>query len=238
MKDQIGDRMKWFYENRTRFMLMRRIYTIIRIDGKSFHTYTRGLNLPFDDQLMEDMDATAAYLCRQIQGSNFAFVQSDEISILLTDFDEVDTGAWFEGNVQKMCSVSASLATAKFNQLRPDKIALFDSRVFQLPSQQEVQNYFIWRQQDTMRNSVSVTARSVYSHKELHGKSTSEKQELLLRKGINWNNYAPRYKQGRLIMKQPFEKMDGVLRNRWATMDVPVFTSDKTFLEKKILVNA
>ena len=86
MKDSIGDRMKENYENRSRFSMARRSYTLIRVDGKAFHTYTRGLIRPFDDGLIEDMDATAVYLCKNIMGAKFAFVQSDEISILLTDF--------------------------------------------------------------------------------------------------------------------------------------------------------
>lgn len=237
MKDQLGDRMKVFYEDRTRYTLMRRAYTIIRIDGKAFHTYTRDLKRPFDDQLMDDMDATAAYICQNIQGAKFAFVQSDEISVLITDFDDIRTGAWFEGNLQKMCSVSASLATAKFNQLRPDRIALFDSRVFQMPNKAEVENYFIWRQQDTTRNSISSVARSLYSHKALNGKGNDEKQELIFRKGINWNDYAPKYKRGRLIEKIPFEK-NGALRTKWTSVEVPVFTKERAFLNDRILNNA
>lgn len=237
MKDQIGDRMKEFYEDRTRYTLMRRTYTIIRIDGKAFHTYTRGLQKPFDDRLMEDMDATAAYICQNIQGAKFAFVQSDEISVLITDFDEINTGAWFEGNLQKMCSVSASMATAKFNQLRPAKIALFDSRVFQMPNKAEVENYFIWRQQDTTRNSISSVAQSLYSHKELNGKGNDEKQELIFQKGINWNDYAPKYKRGRLIEKVAFEK-NGAIRNKWTSVEVPVFTKEREFLNSRIISNA
>ena len=91
------------------------------------------------------MDETAKYLCENIQGAKFAFVQSDEISILLTDFDKLQTDAWYNGNIQKITSISASLATAKFNELRPNKIALFDSRVFTITSNIEVENYFIWR---------------------------------------------------------------------------------------------
>lgn len=237
MKDQIGNRMKAFYEDRTRYALMRRTYTIIRIDGKAFHTYTRGLQKPFDDRLMDDMDTTAAYICQNIQGAKFAFVQSDEISVLITDFDDINTGAWFEGNLQKMCSVSASLATAKFNQLRPDKIALFDSRVFQMPNKVEVENYFIWRQQDTTRNSISSVAQSLYSHKELNGKSSDEKQELIFQKGINWNDYAPKYKRGRLIEKLAFEK-NGTIRTKWTSIEVPVFTKEKEFLNNRIISNA
>ena len=95
MKDALGDRMKANYEDRTRISLPRRSYTIIRIDGKAFHTYTRGMISPFDDGLIADMDATAAYLCKNIMGAKFAFVQSDEISILLTDFEDIGTQSWF-----------------------------------------------------------------------------------------------------------------------------------------------
>ena len=163
MKDQLGDRMKDFYEDRTRYKLARRTNTIIRIDGKAFHAYTKGLNRPFDQGLMEDMNKTTEYLCQNIQGAKFGFVQSDEISILLTDYDDITTHAWFDGNLQKMASIAASLATAKFNQLRMTrfcrnnvdpmeslassmmdqtmspgeienfKLAMFDARVFQIP---------------------------------------------------------------------------------------------------------
>lgn len=108
----LGDRMKKQYEDRSRIYLQRRTYTIIRIDGKAFHTYTQGLERPFDSKFCRDMDKTAEFLCRNIQGAQFAFVQSDEISILLTDFETIATEAWFDANLQKMCSVSASLATA------------------------------------------------------------------------------------------------------------------------------
>lgn len=230
MKDTLGDRMKMYYEDRTRFALPRRTYTIIRIDGKAFHTYTRGLVRPFDDQFMIDMDETAKFLCAHIQGVRFAYVQSDEISVVLTDFEKITTAAWFDGNIQKMVSISASLATAKFNELRPGKLAYFDSRVFTIPFQTEVENYFIWRQQDATRNSISNVAQSLYTHKELTGKSSNQKQELIFQKGINWNDFAPRYKRGRLITKEFFDKQ-GATRSRWIVNDVPVFTQDRSFLQ-------
>ena len=209
-KDTLGDRMKG-YEVTTRTFLPRRSYTIIRVDGRAFHTYTRGMERPFDIGLIEDMNATAAYLCKNIMGAKFAYVQSDEISILLTDFEDIGTQAWFENNVQKMVSVAASMATAKFNQLRllrgcsiplvdtngneykalhqseieNFKLAEFDARVFQIPQKVEVENYMIFRQQDATRNSISSVAQSMYSHKELHGVSSDAKQELIFQKGIN-----------------------------------------------------
>lgn len=233
MKDQLGDRMKEYYESRTKLLLPRRTYTLIRIDGKAFHTYTRGLERPFDKQLINDMDETAKYLCKNIQGSKFAFVQSDEISILLTDFDKLQTSAWFDGNIQKITSVSSSLATAKFNELRPNKIALFDSRAFTIPSNVEVENYFIWRQQDTVRNSISSVAQSLYSSKELHGVNVSKMQELCFQKGVNWNDFDPKEKRGRLIVKEYYDK-EGAQRSRWVSVAPPTFTQDRDKLSKLI----
>ena len=232
-KDSLGDRMKDFYENRTRNFLPRRTYTIIRVDGKAFHSYTRGLVRPFDEKLVNDMDETACYMCKNIQGAKFAFVQSDEISILLTDFEGLTTDAWFDGNIQKIASISASLATAKFNELRPNKIALFDSRVFTISSDIEVENYFIWRQQDTTRNSISSVAQSMFSHRELENKNTDQMQEMCFQKGVNWNDFSAKLKRGRLIVKQDYEK-EGATRSKWVSVEPPIFTQEREML--KVLI--
>ena len=251
MKDSLGDRMKMFYEDRTRLKLPRRTYTIIRIDGKSFHTYTKGLQRPFDNGLIEDMNATAAYLCKNIQGAKFAYVQSDEISIVLTDFDDYSTHAWFDANMQKMCSVSASMATSEFNRLRLMrdskqgaldirelhlfKMAEFDARVFQIPFVEEVKNYFIWRQQDAVRNSISSVAQSLYSHKELNGKKTNDMQEMIFQKGINWNDYHFREKRGAVIARVPVEMTNcdvTYTRNKWTVVETPIFSQEKEFFDK------
>lgn len=284
MKDQLGDRMKDFYEDRTRFKLARRTNTIIRIDGKAFHTYTRGLKRPFDEGLMEDMNKTTEFLCQNIQGAKFGYVQSDEISILITDYDDMSTHAWFDGNLQKMASIAASLATAKFNQLRMArfcrnnvdpmaslassmidetmspgeienfKLAMFDARVFQIPYQEEVINYFIWRQQDATRNSISSVAQANFSQKELHGKKTNEMQDMLmLQKEINWNDFTPREKRGSLIRKvqKKFIKPEHIedvaktpntervsenhvyIRSKWeADPETPIFSQEKGYLRR------
>ena len=229
--DNLGDRMKSYYEDRTRYALPRRTFTLIRLDGKAFHSYTRGLKRPFDDQLMVDMDETAKFLCKEIQGSKFAFVQSDEISIVLTDFDSLDTDAWYDGNISKIVSVSASLATGKFNELRPGKLAFFDSRVFTIPYKTEVENYFLWRQNDSSRNSIASVAQSLYSSKELYGKKCNQMQEMIFQKGINWNDYASRYKRGRGIIKEFYDK-GGVQRSHWITVEVPIFSQDREFFNK------
>lgn len=252
MIDELGNRMKEFYENRTKQFLPRRTHTIIRIDGKAFHTYTKGLKRPFDEGLIGDMNETAKFLCKEIQGARLGYVQSDEISILLTDFDKLTTSAWFDGNVQKITSVSSSLATAKFNELRlirffqtfhiPEdqpvdhldvwcekRKAFFDSRVFTIPSLTEVENYFIWRQQDATRNSIQSVAQSLYSHKELNNKSTNQLQEMIFQKGVNWNDYDDGLKRGRLIVKEDYLKEDSI-RSRWVVENPPIFSKDKTFL--------
>lgn len=111
----LNDRMKNNYENRSKTYLTRRMPVIIRIDGKAFHTLTRGLNRPFDEILHEAMNYTMQYLCKNIQGCKLGYTQSDEITLLLTDYDKLDTDAWFDYAVQKICSVSASMATMAFN---------------------------------------------------------------------------------------------------------------------------
>lgn len=265
MKDMLGDRMKGFYENVTKYFLPRRTYTIIRIDGKAFHSYTKGCVRPFDEALVNDMDETAKYLCENVQGCKLAFVQSDEISLVLTDFDKLNTSSFFGGSVQKIASVTASMATAKFNQFRivreianrdyksydesdtylscthnmaslqreieesveNIKLAEFDSRVFTIPHISEVYNYLIWRQQDTTRNSIQSVAQSLYSHKELHGKKTDDLQELIFQKGINWNDYDPKLKRGRLIIKTEIE---GSERKKWSSVAPNIFTQDKSQL--------
>ena len=224
MKDSLGDRIKENYENRTRYYLPRRTYSIIRIDGKSFHNYTKWFVKPFDDGLIDAMNESAIDLCKQIAGSQFAFAQSDEISVLMTDFDKAVTESWFDNNIQKIVSVSSSIATAKFNEcIRSPKLALFDARVFVIPDPVEVENYFIWRQNDWTRNSIQLVGRSAFSHKELQGKSNSEVQDMLmLERGINWNDYPTYLKRGRIIKK---------VRNEWEVdYEIPIFTQDRNYL--------
>jgi tRNA(His) 5'-end guanylyltransferase len=232
-KDNLGDRMKDYYEGRSQTYLLRRSYTIIRIDGKAFHSYTEGLKRPFDDKLISDMDETTKSLVEEIQGAKLGYVQSDEISLLLTDFDNLKTDAYFDGNIQKIVSVTAALATYYFNKVRGfnNKLAVFDSRVFQLPTKQEVINYFIWRQQDASRNSIASVAQSLYTHKELKGKNTNQQQELIFQKGINWNNYPSRQKRGGLFVKPSLITDE----NRSEIENLPIFS--KSDILQKLIIN-
>jgi len=213
----IADRMKNNYEKRSRTYLTRRTPVIMRLDGKAFHTFTKHMERPFDKAFNDMMRKTALKLCDEIQGAQCAYVQSDEISILITDYTRLTTDSWFDYQVQKMVSVSASIATAEFNKLfLADLIksnkpfvtqtvtvpsAYFDSRVFNIPIE-DVNNYFVWRQQDWLRNSIQLAAQARFSHKQLHKKNTMEmKQMLLEQKDILWDDYEDRWKNGSFCRK-------------------------------------
>lgn len=203
----IGERMKRNYERPYSTMLTRRMPVIIRLDGKGFHTFTRGCDKPFDEKISNTMLKTAEKLVGNIQGAKIAYTQSDEISLLLTDYDTIETDAWFEYNVQKICSVSASMCTAFFNSVynhdAPQgkrKMALFDPRVFNIPKE-EVMNYFLWRQQDWIRNSVQMCAQSLYSQKQLNGKNIYEMKEMSKMKGLDWDSLPLNLKYGNFITK-------------------------------------
>jgi tRNA(His) 5'-end guanylyltransferase len=116
VNDALGTRMKTYYEQVPKTRLVRRMPVAIRIDGKAFHTFTRGFQKPFDEVLGNAMVKTMEYLCKNIQGCVFGYTQSDEITLLLIDYQTLETDAWFEYEVQKMCSISASMATMAFNK--------------------------------------------------------------------------------------------------------------------------
>lgn len=254
-KDSLGDRMKK-YEDITRIYLLPRSYTLLRCDGRAFHSYLRGCERPFDKGIIEDMDSTAIYLCENIQNAKLGYVQSDEITILLCDFDSIETSQFFDGNIQKISSIVASMATAKFNQCRMIRqlnaytkdaqpyeyeklLAQFDCRVWTVPSRWEAVNAFIWRNQDCSRNSVSMVAQSLYSHNQLHGKSTKDMHEMIHQAGKNWaTDYTDGEKNGRLIVKEEYfapvkEWRDialfnpNVSRTRWVSKGAWKFTENK-----------
>lgn len=224
-RDDLGNRMKTFYEEIPKTRLMRRTPVVIRIDGKAFHTFTRGFKRPFDDVLIKTMQETAKYLCENIQGCSLAYTQSDEISLLLIDYQRFETSAWFDYEIQKMCSISASMATMAFNNIFRDMVgelhikgtleeeyscilykaaqkgAMFDSRVFNIP-REEVTNYFYWRQLDASRNSVQMVGQANFSHKELQHKSCNDIQDMLMtQKGINWNDFPAYQKCGSCVVR-------------------------------------
>lgn len=216
--------------------------------AKLFHTYTKGCKKPVDKNLVHCMNETAIYLCKNVQNCVVAYVQSDEISLLLNNFKDINTQSWFDNNLQKMVSVSAAMSSAKFTSISDlifgaPKLAMFDSRAFIMPKE-EVCNYFIWRQNDATRNSVQMLARTLYSHKDCENKNNSELQEMCFQKGINWNDCPTSQKRGRCIIKTQTEKLGfnpktkeqlPSLRTEWIVDDeIPILSQDRDYITKFI----
>lgn len=199
--DQVGERMKWA-EHQTTLVLPRRAYTILRLDGKTFHSFTRGVEKPYSVKLADALDAGALALLGEVMGGRMAYGQSDEYSFLLTDFTAPDTEAWFGGCVQKIVSVAASVFTAAFNQaFGGERLAYFDARCFTLAHRESVVNYFAWRQADAMRNSVSMVASCHFSPRALYGRGTAERREMLRAKGVDWDALPAAVRRGRVVKK-------------------------------------
>ena len=246
--DSLGDRMK-MYEGVTRTRLIPKLPVMLRLDGKAFHTLTRGMDKPVDKRFQAAMYATAKALCEEVQGCQLAYVQSDEITLLLVDYQTYRTQSWFDYEIMKMCSVAAGIASAHFSGCYDDKVGIFDCRAWNLP-QHEVVNALIWRQQDATRNSISSLAQSHFSPKELHGKDSVTMQDMLvLQKGVNWNDCPVPQKRGVCVVKETFtvecpvgfgppghnaDQLDVTAkRTRWIVDEnIPIFTQDRQYIEK------
>lgn len=252
--DVIGNRMKENYENRYRFYLTRRTPAIIRIDGKAFHTFTKKFKRPYDDILVETMIKTTKQLCTGIEGCVLGYTQSDEISLLITDFKRFNTNAWFDYNIQKMVSIASSMATLHFNKIflckmldyngkglitdkefdiynnAYNKGALFDARVFNVPKE-EVNNYFVWRQADAIRNSIEMLGRSKYSPSQLNKVTTTQMKNMLEKEhNVSWDKLDPKYKQGTTCYKLDFY-VEGIRRTTWDTSSEVVFKGNQDFID-------
>jgi len=227
MKDELGRRFKRDYEDALRLHLPRHSYYIVRIDGRAFHTFTANMPRPYCRPLADAMDEAALYACREMIGCAFAYGQSDEYSFLLTDIQRDDSPLWFDGNVQKIVSVSASLFTAAFNQtLSSPRPAIFDSRVMVIPQRTEVEKYFLWRQVDAEANSLNMLASTHYSHQELLNKSTAEKHDLLHAKGVNWAQHPADFKRGRIVHHGDAG---------WSVdREIPIFSRDPAYLARLV----
>lgn len=230
--DDLGVRMKTFYEQIPKTKLTRRCPVALRIDGKAFRTFTRGFQKPFDEVLIKSMQETMKYLCENIQGCVLGYTQSDEITLILVDYKKLTSSAWFDYEVQKICSIAASMATMAFNEsfskiyskLYRGKIehgenvdelvktyafkagkAMFDCRCFNIPKE-EVTNLIYWRQLDATRNSIQMVGQANFSHKELQNKSRNNIQDMLMtQKGINWNDLPIYQKRGSCCVKKEIE---------------------------------
>jgi tRNA(His) 5'-end guanylyltransferase len=250
--DSLGDRMKE-YEGVPRTRLIPKVPVMIRLDGKAFHTFTRGMPRPYHRPFHECMWTAARYLCEHIQGCQLAYVQSDEITLLLLDTMSLEAEGWFGYEVQKMASIAAAMCTAAFNKALfsstgfPDidgpPMAAFDARVWNVPKE-EVTNAFLWRQQDATRNAIQMVGQSKFSHKELHGVSCAQIQEKLFQEhGINFNDLPVPQKRGVCVVKEyydsPVVNRDGstehlmCARRRWhIDENIPIFSQDRQYVER------
>lgn len=188
-KDVWGDRMKG-YEVESRLTFASDKPVLLRLDGKAFHTYTKGMDRPYDLRLSNAMKETMKFLCEEIQDVRFGYTQSDEITLVLTADVSEEYQPWFGWQAQKLISVATSLCTFKFNELMYEytgKPGIFDCRAFQVPSKVEAMNATYWRQADGIRNSVQMLAQSLFSHKELHEKGQSDLKEMMnVDRGVSW----------------------------------------------------
>ncbi len=211
MKD-IAERMKRNYEEPARHMLTRRVPVIVRVDGKAFHAYTNGMERPFSWSLMSVMDTAALETAKEMQGFKIGYVQSDEASFLLTDYDTLQTEGWLGHVKSKIESIAASCMTAQFNASmgsgREGRLAMFDARAFNIP-REEVINYFLWRAMDWERNSISMYCGSLYPHKKMHGKGKADQHEMLHAKGKNWTtDLGDRDRNGAWLLRDGSSRSD------------------------------
>jgi len=196
---KIDERMKQ-YEKTYNYKLLPKEPVVIRIDGKAFHSFTRGCEKPFDMKLIEAMVSAGEKTAKEMMGFKLGYCQSDEFTFLLSDLDNFESEAWFGNEIQKIASVSASLFTAFFNKEMGGTIACFDSRAFNIPLA-DAPNIFVWRQQDWERNSLQMLSRSHFSHKQLIGKGRAEMNEMLFSIGDNWAELPDVLKNGTFITK-------------------------------------
>lgn len=252
-QNSLKERMKK-YESVSKCYLTTRVPVIIRIDGKAFRTFTKGFNKPYDEVFAKVMQKTMKYLCENIQNCVLGYTQSDEISLVLIDYQNTET--WFGYNVQKMNSVSASMATMAFNNAFIDVLeeysgfiysefatdederhfdflcsvaekrqAMFDARVFNIPKE-EVCNYIYWRQLDAVRNSIQKTGLSYFSHKKLQNKSMNEIKTMLIKNcGFNWDTNPVMYKWGTCCVRR-IDETTG--KNKWfIDNNTPLFKDEE-----------
>jgi tRNA(His) guanylyltransferase len=211
-QDTIGDRMKGYEAHETLRRSMQRLPICVRMDGRAFHTFTRGLNRPFDGGFANAMIETTKYLVSETN-AKIGYTQSDEITLVFWDGSFLSEPL-FGGKLFKLTSVLASMTTAKFNSLVPSLIpsktgrfGIFDARIFQVPSLDEAANLVLWRWLDARKNSISMAAQAEFSPKQLHRKNSKEMLEMLAERKVIWENYPNHLKWGTFIQRKTVERV-------------------------------
>ena len=240
MRDDHGDRMKYYEKLQTSQQLMRGLPIYARFDGVGFSKFTKPFEYPYDKRLRSVFDFVCIEMVKKYN-LNLAYHQSDEISILFNvgnGFEPNYSEIIYNGGVQKLASILTSkltsLFTIKLNETFPElkehienNPPCFDCRVFNLPNLTEAVNEFVWRERDCTKNSVSMLARHYCSHKELQGKSRNEMLDMIVEKGDNWNNWDSAFKRGTYFSKRKVNKIiDGnpCIRTEVYKLDIPPIT--------------
>lgn len=207
MKDTLGDRVKSF-ESAWELQLNRYQPMIARLDGRAFHSFTAGMNRPFDIDFINSMVATTSYLVSKTN-AKIGYTQSDEITLVWEIIDQ-NQQMWFGGRQLKVATNLASMATVFFfNEVQKrlpthaHKMPTFDARVWNVPGRSDVIDALQWRQQDATRNSISALAQHSFSHKQLQGKGSNEKLKMLEEVGVIWDDVLPSFTHGTFI--RPFK---------------------------------
>lgn len=202
MSDDLGDRLKGYESASTSRRAFKGQPLIVRLDGKAFHTFTKGLKRPYDERLSQLMTETMVHLV-DIFNATVGYTQSDEITLVFLSEPHHAGELLYNGRLQKIESLTAATATAFFNRklptVLPEKataLPVFDSRAFVVPNVQEAYHVLLWRQQDATKNAISMAAQSMFEHSELQGKHGPEMQEMMFQKGVNFNDYPPFFKRG------------------------------------------
>jgi len=214
MEDALGDRMKEYEGRESNRTLIPLLPAMARLDGRAFHSFTKGMDRPYDDRMISLMVETTKSLVAETNAV-CGYTQSDEISLAWLSKDYKNQ-IFFDGRIMKMTSILASLATLYFNtsikhhfddpMLYEEQYPVFDCRVWNVPNIEEGANVFLWREKDATRNSIQMAAQNQYSHKQLMNKNCSELQEMLFQKGINWNDYPDRFKRGTYIQRKKVKR--------------------------------
>lgn len=208
--DSFGDRMKLYEGLEAQRKFMPCLPVVARLDGRGFSRFTKGLDRPYDQRMIDCMVETTKYLVDHTNAVT-GYTQSDEITLVW----HPDKDIWFDGRISKLTSQLAAQATVFFyreviRNLPPeygDKLPTFDARVWTVPSKQEAVNAVLWREQDATKNSITMAASTVYSHKELLHKNSSDKRQMLLERGINWNDYPSSFKRGVYVQRKEVRKL-------------------------------
>lgn len=204
--ENLGDWCKWLEKNFSPEQAIPKLPVIIRLDGNNFHNWTKGLKKPFDDSLTDLMIETTAYLIKETNAV-IGYTQSDEITLILYNEDR-NSSVYHEGKKQKILSKLTSKCANFFNKERSkylpnhNKLADFDCRIYQTPTLEDACNQILWRENDAIKNSVSVLSRSYFSHNSLHKLNSDElKEKLLKEKNVNWNELPNKLKRGSLLKR-------------------------------------